>query len=88
MSGDSKAPKLDELVDEDHGDSELLPLAADQPAAPLLTSRGESAEAETGGKRLRKWVSLEFLLALGIVLLATIVANTVPAKHAIIQNWP
>ena len=38
--------------------------------------------------RLRKWVSFEFLLALGIVLLATIVANTVPAKHAIIQNWP
>ena len=28
------------------------------------------------------------MLALGIVLLATIVANTVPAKHAIIQNWP
>ena len=40
------------------------------------------------GDRLRKWVSFEFLLALGIVLLATIVANTVPAKHAIIQNWP
>ena len=28
------------------------------------------------------------MLALGIVLLATIVANTVPAKHALIQNWP
>jgi putative copper resistance protein D len=55
---------------------------------PLLTGRGESAEAEAGGRRLRKWVSFEFLLALGIVLLATIVANTVPAKHAIIQNWP
>src|SRR5688500_1911221 len=55
---------------------------------PLLTSRGESAEAQAGGQRLRKWVSFEFLLALGIVLLATIVANTVPAKHAIIQNWP
>ena len=28
------------------------------------------------------------MLALGIVLLATIVSNTVPAKHALIQNWP
>ena len=44
--------------------------------------------AQAGGQRLRKWVSFEFVLALGIVLLATIVANTVPAKHALIQNWP
>jgi flagellar motor switch protein FliN/FliY len=48
MSGDSKAPKLDELVDEDHGDSELLPLAADQPAAPLLTSRGTTPASHLG----------------------------------------
>jgi putative copper resistance protein D len=55
---------------------------------PLLAARGESEEARAGGQRLRKWVSFEFLLALGIVLLATIVANTVPVKHALIQNWP
>jgi copper resistance protein D len=55
---------------------------------PLLSSRGESKEAKAGGQRLRKWVSFEFLLALGIVLLATIVANSVPIKHALIQNWP
>ena len=48
----------------------------------------EGAGADDGGQKLRKWVSFEFVLALGIVLLATIVANTVPAKHALIQDWP
>ncbi len=41
-----------------------------------------------GGKMLRKWVRIEFVLALLIVLLATILANTIPAKHAIIEEWP
>ncbi|WP_143860864.1 CopD family protein [Nitrosovibrio sp. Nv4] len=54
---------------------------------PLFAQR-DSSLAMAGGRRLRKWVSFEFVLALGIVLLATVVANTVPAKHAIIQNWP
>lgn len=45
-------------------------------------------QALAAGQKLRKWVSFEFMLALGIVLLATIVSNTVPAKHALIQNWP
>ncbi|SCX92851.1 CopD family protein [Nitrosospira sp. Nsp13] len=57
---------------------------------PLLSqiSPQNTDKALAAGQRLRKWVSFEFILALGIVLLATIVANTVPAKHAIIQNWP
>ncbi|SDQ35848.1 putative copper resistance protein D [Nitrosospira multiformis] len=57
---------------------------------PLLSqiSPQNTDKALAAGQRLRKWVSFEFVLALGIVLLATIVANTVPAKHAIIQNWP
>ncbi|KIO47807.1 CopD family protein, partial [Nitrosospira sp. NpAV] len=57
---------------------------------PLLSqiSPQNADKALAAGQRLRKWVSFEFVLALGIVLLATIVANTVPAKHAIIQNWP
>ncbi|HET7062230.1 MAG TPA: CopD family protein [Nitrosospira sp.] len=55
---------------------------------PLLAQAGNSEKAQAGGQKLRKWVSFEFLLAMGIVLLATVVANTVPAKHAFIQNWP
>jgi putative copper resistance protein D len=53
---------------------------------PLLAQGQELAAA--GAQSLRKWVRIEFILALVIVLLATIVANTVPAKHALIQNWP
>ncbi len=53
---------------------------------PLFAQGQEMAAA--GAQKLRKWVSIEFMLAVVIVLLATIVANTVPAKHAIIQNWP
>lgn len=61
---------------------------------PLLdqgSARQDGASLEhalAGGRKLRKWISFEFMLALGIVLLATIVANTVPAKHALIQDWP
>lgn len=46
------------------------------------------ALAAIGGKNLRKWVRIEFVLAALIVLLATIIANTIPAKHAIIEEWP
>jgi len=55
---------------------------------PLLAQTGNGQNAQAGGEKLRKWVSFEFMLAMGIVLLATIVANTVPAKHALIQDWP
>ena len=76
--------------------STWLPLLAQQaaprqPRARRELSRDKASDpdkAAAGGQKLRKWVSFEFMLALGIVLLATIVANTVPAKHAIIQNWP
>ncbi|MEO5631768.1 MAG: CopD family protein [Nitrospiraceae bacterium] len=41
-----------------------------------------------GGRGLRKWVPVEFVLALVLVLAATMLANAVPAKHAIIEDWP
>ena len=53
---------------------------------PLLAQGQEQAVA--AAQKMRKWVRIEFILALAIVLLATIVANTVPAKHALIQSWP
>ena len=75
--------------------STWLPLLAQQTAQGSASGSGSAQnppmdpdKAAAGGQKLRKWVSFEFALALGIVLLATIVANTVPAKHAIIQNWP
>ncbi|MDV6345805.1 hypothetical protein [Nitrosomonas sp. Is37] len=54
-----------------------------------LFSQFENVEqVKTGTEHLRKWVSIEFILALLLVLLATMLANTLPAKHAIIENWP
>lgn len=37
---------------------------------------------------MKKWVSIEFMLALILLLLATVIANTTPVKHALIENWP
>ena len=50
-------------------------------------SQGQ-ALAAIGGQNLRKWVRIEFMIAGIIVLLATILANTIPAKHALIEEWP
>jgi putative copper resistance protein D len=54
-----------------------------------IPSLDKSADvAATGGRGLRKWVTVEFLLALTLVVVATVLANAVPAKHAIIEDWP
>ena len=44
--------------------------------------------SDSGVVRLRKWVRVEFVLALLLVLFATILSNSVPAKHAMVENWP
>ncbi|MCG3776163.1 MAG: Inner membrane protein YebZ [Nitrospira sp.] len=53
---------------------------------PSLDKNGEVAAA--GGSGLRKWVTVEFMIALAMVLVATMLANAVPAKHAVIEDWP
>lgn len=53
---------------------------------PLL-SQGAEAASE-GGQTLKKWVTLEFALAILLVIVATLLANAVPAKHDTIENWP
>ena len=37
---------------------------------------------------LRKWVRIEFVFAVFLVVFATILANTLPAKHSMVQEWP
>jgi putative copper resistance protein D len=54
---------------------------------PLL-ERGENNQRAEGSEHLRQWVRIEFVLALLLVLFATILANTLPAKHAMVENWP
>jgi len=53
---------------------------------PSLSQNEEVAAAS--GRKLRKWVALEVLLASGLVLAATLLANAVPGKHTVIEDWP
>lgn len=55
---------------------------------PALTQNNDVEQIQNGSQRLRKWVSIEFVLAVFLVLFATILANTKPAKHAMVENWP
>ncbi len=54
-----------------------------------IPSLDQNAEvAATGGRGLRKWVPVEFVIALAMVMVATMLANAVPAKHDVIEDWP
>jgi copper resistance protein D len=53
---------------------------------PSLSQSPDTAEA--GGRKLRTWVKIEFILAILLVIVATLLANAVPAKHDVIDNWP
>ena len=48
----------------------------------------ENGQIGIGVRKLKQWVGFEFLLALFLVLFATLLANTLPGKHAIVDNWP
>ena len=54
---------------------------------PLL-SQNDDDMAAVGGRGLRRWVTVEVVLAAALVLAATLLANTVPAKHTVIEDWP
>ncbi len=45
-------------------------------------------DPKVGEAKLQKWVRVEFILALFLVLFATILSNTIPAKHAMVEYWP
>ncbi|MBX3616277.1 c-type cytochrome [Nitrosomonas sp.] len=54
---------------------------------PKLTSE-QKQQRNDSIVHLDRWVRIEFILALILVLVATILANTLPAKHTMIENWP
>jgi putative copper resistance protein D len=54
---------------------------------PLLNCKQDS-DVSNGNNGIRRWVRIEFILALLLLLLATIITNTTPAKHTLIENWP
>ncbi len=37
---------------------------------------------------MRRWIRVEYVIALALLMLATVVANTTPAKYAVIEEWP
>lgn len=53
----------------------------------LVHSEGAERALKSAGK-IVKWVRIEYVLALGLLLLATVLSNTTPAKHAPIDEWP
>jgi putative copper resistance protein D len=53
---------------------------------PSLTQKTEGEE--TGSRGLGKWIPVEFILASVLVIVATLLANAVPAKHETIEHWP
>lgn len=53
---------------------------------PSLRQSPDAAAA--GGQQLRTWVKIEFVLAILLVIVATLLANAVPAKHDVIDHWP
>ncbi|GJL73753.1 MAG: hypothetical protein NMNS01_29520 [Nitrosomonas sp.] len=53
----------------------------------LIQSEG-AERALISAKHILKLVRVEYILALGLLLLATILSNTTPAKHAPIDEWP
>lgn len=54
----------------------------------LYSETEEKSRIKQGALQLRKWISIEFIFALLLILLATILAKTAPTKHVVIENWP
>lgn len=55
---------------------------------PLLINSQQVADGNRSRLSMRKWVRIEFVLALILVMLATLITNTTPVKYALIENWP
>ncbi len=67
----------------------LVLLIASRARSSWLPSLAQGqALAAIGGQNLRKWVRIEFVIATLLVILATVLANTIPAKHTVIEEWP
>ncbi|SER84833.1 putative copper resistance protein D [Nitrosomonas sp. Nm51] len=56
---------------------------------PLFANSKDSLVTKKSAAGMRKWVRIEFLLAVVLLFIATLIANnTTPAKHALIEDWP
>lgn len=68
----------------------ILVIAANARTLWLSAFAQSKSDEEAGGSvsKMKKWIRVEFVLALALLLLATVVANTTPAKYALIEEWP
>ena len=66
----------------------ILSIASRAKSVWVPSLKQDSETAAAGGQKLRTWVTVEFALAVILVIVATLLANTVPAKHDVIDNWP
>ncbi len=66
----------------------ILVIASRAKSIWVPSLRQSSSAAAAGGQQLRTWVKIEFVLAVLLVIVATLLANAVPAKHDVIENWP
>ena len=67
----------------------IILLIASQAKSVWVPALQKGPEVATeAGQKLRKWVPVEFGLAILLVIVATVLANAVPAKHDVIDNWP
>lgn len=56
---------------------------------PLFSNSKSGLETQSSAAGMRNWVRIEFILAMVLLLIATIIANnTTPAKHVVIEEWP
>lgn len=66
----------------------ILVIASRAKSVWVPSLKQDSETAAAGGRKLRTWVRIEFTLAMLLVIIATLLANAVPAKHDIIDHWP
>lgn len=67
----------------------IILLIASRAKSVWVPSLRQSPDAAAAGRQqLRTWVKIEFVLAILLVIVATLLANAVPAKHDVIDHWP
>ena len=54
---------------------------------PALEDFKDTVNAANGARSMRRWIRIEYILALLLLLLATILSNVTPAKYAPIEDW-
>lgn len=66
----------------------ILVIASRAKSVWVPSLKGLHDTAAAGSRKLRTWVRIEFVLAVFLVIVATLLASAVPAKHEVIDNWP